>query len=181
MIAHGDTAVCMPKAVPVNCLVRGYVKSYHQFISYYTVESHRVVWGYTKLAAVSSTATTQWACNELAAALSFNLATARSGKNLRSGVRWWQDRARTETARTELLFLQIVELLGLQYSHAPHNDVSVNDGPHIRRRSLKIVMYIYTYEDKLIKRHYKAFAKFTQQLDKIKEMNTEQRTTLRCT
>jgi hypothetical protein len=27
-------------------------------------------------------------------------------------------------------------------------------------------------KDKLIKRHYKAFAKFTQQLDKIKEMNT---------
>jgi hypothetical protein len=36
-------------------------------------------------------------------------------------------------------------------------------------------------EDKLIKRHYRAFAKFTQQLDKIKEMNTEQRTTLRST
>jgi hypothetical protein len=34
-------------------------------------------------------------------------------------------------------------------------------------------------EDKLIERHYKAFVKFTQQLDKIKEMNTEQRTTLR--
>jgi hypothetical protein len=28
-------------------------------------------------------------------------------------------------------------------------------------------------KDKLIKRHYKAFAKFTQQLDKIKEMNTQ--------
>jgi hypothetical protein len=27
-------------------------------------------------------------------------------------------------------------------------------------------------KDKLIKRHYKAFTKFTQQLDKIKEMNT---------
>jgi hypothetical protein len=27
-------------------------------------------------------------------------------------------------------------------------------------------------KDKLIKRHYKAFAKFTQQIDKIKEMNT---------
>jgi len=27
-------------------------------------------------------------------------------------------------------------------------------------------------KDKLIKRHYKAFSKFTQQLDKIKEMNT---------
>ena len=27
-------------------------------------------------------------------------------------------------------------------------------------------------KDKLIKRHCKAFAKFTQQLDKIKEMNT---------
>jgi hypothetical protein len=27
-------------------------------------------------------------------------------------------------------------------------------------------------KDKLIKRHYKAFVKFTQQLDKIKEMNT---------
>jgi hypothetical protein len=36
-------------------------------------------------------------------------------------------------------------------------------------------------KDKLIKRHYKAFAKFTQQLDKIKEMNTEHRTTLRST
>jgi hypothetical protein len=34
-------------------------------------------------------------------------------------------------------------------------------------------------KDKLIKRHYKAFAKFTQKLDKIKEMNTEQGTTLR--
>jgi hypothetical protein len=32
-------------------------------------------------------------------------------------------------------------------------------------------------KDKLIKIHYKAFAKFTQQLDKIREMNTEQRTT----
>jgi hypothetical protein len=31
-------------------------------------------------------------------------------------------------------------------------------------------------KDKLIKRHYKAFAKFTQQLDKIKEMNTYHRT-----
>jgi hypothetical protein len=28
-------------------------------------------------------------------------------------------------------------------------------------------------KDKLIKRHYKTFAKFTQQLDKIKEMNTQ--------
>jgi len=27
------------------------------------------------------------------------------------------------------------------YSHAPHNDVSVNDGPHIRRWSLKIIIY----------------------------------------
>jgi hypothetical protein len=27
-------------------------------------------------------------------------------------------------------------------------------------------------KDKLIKRHYKAFVKFTQHLDKIKEMNT---------
>jgi len=27
-------------------------------------------------------------------------------------------------------------------------------------------------KDKLIKKHYKAFAKFTQQLDKIKEMST---------
>jgi len=26
------------------------------------------------------------------------------------------------------------------YSHAPHNDVSVNDGPHIRRRSHNIVI-----------------------------------------
>jgi hypothetical protein len=34
-------------------------------------------------------------------------------------------------------------------------------------------------KDKLIKRHYKAFAKFTQQPDKIKEMNTEQGTTIR--
>jgi hypothetical protein len=31
-------------------------------------------------------------------------------------------------------------------------------------------------KDKLIKRHYKAFVKFTQQLDKIKEMNTQQGT-----
>jgi hypothetical protein len=31
-------------------------------------------------------------------------------------------------------------------------------------------------EDKLIKRHYKAFAKFTQQLDKIKEMKTKNNT-----
>jgi hypothetical protein len=36
-------------------------------------------------------------------------------------------------------------------------------------------------EEKYIKRHYKAHAKFTQQLDKIKEMNTEQGTTLRST
>jgi len=26
------------------------------------------------------------------------------------------------------------------YSHAPHNDVSVNDGPHIRRVSHKIII-----------------------------------------
>jgi hypothetical protein len=36
-------------------------------------------------------------------------------------------------------------------------------------------------KDKLIKRHYKAFAKFTQQLNKIKEMNTEHGTTFRST
>ena len=28
----------------------------------------------------------------------------------------------------------------LLYSHAPHNDVSVNDGPHIRRWSCKIII-----------------------------------------
>ena len=27
-----------------------------------------------------------------------------------------------------------------KYSHAPHNDVSVNDGPHIRRWSYKIII-----------------------------------------
>jgi hypothetical protein len=27
-----------------------------------------------------------------------------------------------------------------EYSHVPHNDVSVNDGPHIRRWSLKIII-----------------------------------------
>ena len=47
---------------------------------YYTVESHRVVWGYTKLAAVSSTASTQQACNRRAAAINFNLATTGSGR-----------------------------------------------------------------------------------------------------
>ena len=26
------------------------------------------------------------------------------------------------------------------YSHAPHNDVSVNDGPHIRRFSYNIIL-----------------------------------------
>jgi hypothetical protein len=36
-------------------------------------------------------------------------------------------------------------------------------------------------KDKLIKRHYKAFTKFTQQLEKIKEINTEHGTTLRRT
>jgi len=29
-----------------------------------------------------------------------------------------------------------------QYRHAPHNDVSVNDGPHIRRRSHNIINII---------------------------------------
>jgi len=33
-------------------------------------------------------------------------------------------------------------------------------------------------KDNLIKRHYKAFAKFTQQLDKIKEMNTQHGTNI---
>jgi len=28
----------------------------------------------------------------------------------------------------------------IQYSHAPHNDVSVNDGPHVRRWSHKIII-----------------------------------------
>jgi len=28
----------------------------------------------------------------------------------------------------------------IQYSHAPHKDVSVNDGPHVRRWSLKIII-----------------------------------------
>jgi len=29
---------------------------------------------------------------------------------------------------------------GLKYSHAPYNDVSVNDGPHIRQWSRKIII-----------------------------------------
>jgi len=31
----------------------------------------------------------------------------------------------------------------LLYSHAPHNDVSVNDGPHIQRLSHKITILQY--------------------------------------
>ena len=30
-----------------------------------------------------------------------------------------------------------------KYSHAPHNDVSVNDGPHIRRWSHRIIILYY--------------------------------------
>ena len=30
-----------------------------------------------------------------------------------------------------------------QYRYAPHNDVSVNDGPHIRRWSHKIIIMCY--------------------------------------
>ena len=36
------------------------------------------------------------------------------------------------------------------YRYAPHNDVSVNDGPHIRRWSHKIVIIIFT----LVNVHY---------------------------
>ena len=32
-----------------------------------------------------------------------------------------------------------------QYGYAPHSDVSVNDEPHIRRWSHKIIIYIYIY------------------------------------
>jgi hypothetical protein len=32
------------------------------------------------------------------------------------------------------------------YNHAPHNDVSVNDGPHIRRLSPEIILYHNTYQ-----------------------------------
>jgi len=29
------------------------------------------------------------------------------------------------------------------YNHAPHNDVSVNDGPHVRRQSRNVIIYYY--------------------------------------
>jgi len=32
-----------------------------------------------------------------------------------------------------------------KYSHAPHNDVSVNDGPHIRRWSHNIIIFTFFY------------------------------------
>jgi len=35
--------------------------------------------------------------------------------------------------------------VGIIYSHAPHNDVSVNDGPHIQRWSHNITIYYNTY------------------------------------
>jgi len=41
--------------------------------------------------------------------------------------------ARSPTAATSRIY----------YSHAPHNDVSVNDGPHIRRWSHKIIILWY--------------------------------------
>ena len=31
----------------------------------------------------------------------------------------------------------------MTYSHVPHNDVSVNDGPHMRRWSHKIIILKY--------------------------------------
>jgi len=33
--------------------------------------------------------------------------------------------------------------LRFKYRYAPHNDVSVNDGPHIRRWSHNIIIYYY--------------------------------------
>jgi hypothetical protein len=36
-----------------------------------------------------------------------------------------------------------LEDLWKDYGYAPHNDVSVNDGPHIRRWSHKIIMLKY--------------------------------------
>jgi hypothetical protein len=34
----------------------------------------------------------------------------------------------------------------MKYKYVPHNDVSVNDGPHIRQWSHKIIiLYYYTY------------------------------------
>ena len=40
--------------------------------------------------------------------------------------------------------LRFTAFAGIMYSHAPHNDVSVNDGPHKRRWSHKtyhIILY----------------------------------------
>jgi hypothetical protein len=47
-----------------------------------------------------------------------------------------EERARTHChTHTSFTWFQ-----GTKYSHAPHNDISVNDGPHIRRWSHKIVI-----------------------------------------
>ena len=38
---------------------------------------------------------------------------------------------------------RVKECIHIQYSYAPHNDVSVNDGPHMRRWSHKIIIQYY--------------------------------------
>ena len=49
--------------------------------------------------------------------------------------------SRTATTHADLLFRY--QTGRQKYRHAPHNDVSVNDGSHIGRWSLKIILYFW--------------------------------------
>ena len=40
------------------------------------------------------------------------------------------------------LYWDMIDGYSCQYSHAPHNDVSVNDGPHIRQWSRNIIILL---------------------------------------
>jgi hypothetical protein len=44
---------------------------------------------------------------------------------------------------TRIFAVSITQTSHHKYSHAPHNDVSVNDGPHIRRWSHNIIILYY--------------------------------------
>jgi len=56
-----------------------------------------------------------------------------------SGGPWLDSRPdRPPNPSFYVVFSPVIEML--EYSHAPHNDVSVNDGPHIRRWSHNIII-----------------------------------------
>ena len=60
------------------------------------------------------------------------------------GLNWASRKCLTDTLQLYLMFVLFINIVGLLslYSHAPHTDVSVNDGPHIQRWSHVIILTI---------------------------------------